>query len=229
MKKAGIYAGIIILILLLNGCKEQENESKQGAIGTIVKESIVNISLEAGEENPFIVNVPEMSYEVEESEVSSNEVAEINESASVSDSKFTITVGTLLEDFYYDEEEIFFESSANNLVGTVNVGGRNHNVYFHAYMDISIQTTDYNLIINDMSGRNIYIKTIILWTPRFCTSKGITVGVTVDELKDVYGSENLELLDEDVPERTRYRYVDGNITMDFYIEQELITEIHLYY
>lgn len=229
MKKAGIYAGIIILILLLNGCKEQENESKQGAIGTIVKESIVNISLEAGEENPFIVNVPEMSYEVEESEVSSNEVAEINESASVSDSKFTITVGTLLEDFYYDEEEIFFESSANNLVGTVNVGGRNHNVYFHAYTDISIQTTDYNLIINDMSGRNIYIKTIILWTPRFCTSKGITVGVTVDELKDVYGSENLELLDEDVPERTRYRYVDGNITMDFYIEQELITEIHLYY
>lgn len=156
-------------------------------------------------------------------------IAEIYESASVSDSKFTITVGTLLEDFYYDEEEIFSESSVNNLVGAVDVGGRRHDVFFHAYTDISIYTTDYNLIINDMSGINIYIKSIILWTPRFCTSKGITVGATVDELKDVYGSENLELLDEDVPERTRYEYVDGIVTTDFYIEQGLITEIRLSY
>lgn len=34
MKKAGLYAGMIVLVLLLNGCKEQGNESKQGVIGT---------------------------------------------------------------------------------------------------------------------------------------------------------------------------------------------------
>lgn len=102
-------------------------------------------------------------------------------------------------------------------------------MYFHNYADISIYTTDYNPMINDMSGENIYIQSIILWTPRFCTSKGITVGATIDELKEAYGSENLELLDEDIPERIRYQYVAGSVHTDFYIEQGKVKEIWLQY
>lgn len=165
----------------------------------------------------------------EGSEISGNDVTEINESSSVSDSNFTITLGTLFKDFHYNEEEIFSESSANNLVGTVFIDGRPHDVYFHNYADISIYTTDYNPMINDMSGENIYIQSIILWTPRFCTSKGITVGATIDELKEAYGSENLELLDEDIPERIRYQYVAGSVHTDFYIEQGKVKEIWLQY
>lgn len=177
-----------------------------------------------------ILYIDNIGTAVEEgSEISGNEVTEINESSSVSDSDFTITLGTLFKNFHYNEEEIFSESSANNLVGTVYIDGRPHDVYFHNYADISIYTTDYNPMINDMSGENIYIQSIILWTPRFCTSKGITVGATIDELKEAYGSENLELLDEDVPERIRYQYVAGSVHTDFYIEQEKVKEIWLQY
>lgn len=177
-----------------------------------------------------ILYIENIGTTVEEgSEISGNDVTEINESSSVSDSNFTITLGTLFKDFHYNEEEIFSESSANNLVGTVFIDGRPHDVYFHNYADISIYTTDYNPMINDMSGENIYIQSIILWTPRFCTSKGITVGATIDELKEAYGSENLELLDEDIPERIRYQYVAGSVHTDFYIEQGKVKEIWLQY
>ena len=177
-----------------------------------------------------ILYIDNIGTTVEEGlEISGNEVTEINESSSVSDSNFTITLGTLFKDFHYDEEEIFSESSANNLVGTVLIDGRPHDVYFHNYADISIYTTDFNPMINDMSGENIYIQSIILWTPRFCTSKGITVGATIDELKEAYGSENLELLDEDIPERIRYQYVAGSVHTDFYIEQGKVKEIWLQY
>lgn len=61
--------------------------------------------------------------EVNSSQVSSNEVAEINESASVSDSNFTITLGMLFKDFHYDEEEIPSDVVVNNHGGTEFVDG----------------------------------------------------------------------------------------------------------
>lgn len=220
MGKIRLYAGIIILAFLLNGCKEQENPNNQNDVEAEGKEGIENIST---------ISTSDILYEEEESKIISNEVAEINESASVSDSQFTITLGMLFKDFHYDEEEIFSESSVNNLIGSVIVNGKAHEWYFHTYTDFSLHTTDYNPVINDMSGENVYIIQIILRTPRFCTSKGITVGATIDELKEVYGSENLKLLEEDVPERTRYEYVDGCVKTDFYMEQGEVKEITLHY
>lgn len=228
MKKLELYVRIIFLALLLSGCKGQENESKKESIGITVKESIANVLLEDEKENPFIISIPDILYE-EESEVSSNEVAEINESASVSDSYFVITLGMLFRDFHYDEEEIPSDVVVNNHGGTEFVDGRAHEWYFHTYTDLTINTSDYIPVMNDMPGENIYIITIVLKSPRFCTSKGIRVGATIDELKEVYGSENLELLEEDVPERIRYRYVDGSVQTDFYIKEEQVRKIALHY
>lgn len=229
MRKVGLYAGIIILSLLLDGCRQQGNENRQDNIGTKVRESVENICVSNEIKNEITVSVSDIVHMEEEIGVSENSIVEINESATVSDSNFTLTLGMLFKDFHYDQEEILSEVTPNNYIGFITIDGIHHDWYFHKYTDLELRTSDYNPVISDMSGKNVYIMQIILRTPRFCTSKGITVGVTIDELKEVYGSENLELLDEDVLERTRYSYVEGNVLTDFYVEEEQVTEIWLHY
>lgn len=142
------------------------------------------------------------------------------ESASVSDSNDTITLGTLFEDFIYDEKEIPSEIVVDNYVGSVNIHGVWHDWYFHTYNDFYINTSDYNLAARDLSGNNIYILQINLTTPRFCTSRGITIGASLEEIEIAYADVELVEVRQNEPYWINYTYDDGYVRTSFYFDTE---------
>ena len=225
MKKMGLYAGITLLVILLYGCKGQGNEVIQDSIETETEETAENI-----QDNAFTVSVSELPCAAKEGKMEENKIAWNVESASVSDSDFTITLGMLFEDFEYYEEEApteYEDGWPRNYIGFLTIYGVDHHLYSHAYTDFYIVTSDYNFAINDISGEKIYIQEINLTTPRFCTSRGISVGVTLDELLEAYGEPMKVRYNE--PNWIEYSYYDGYVATNFYwnLEEKQITKISL--
>ncbi|MDE6713265.1 MAG: hypothetical protein K2K20_05960 [Lachnospiraceae bacterium] len=97
MKKMELYAGIMLLLVLLYGCKGGGNELIQDNIETETVENYEEI-----QDNAFTVSASEISGVAKEED----EVVWNAENALVSDSDFIITLGTLLADFEYTEEDI---------------------------------------------------------------------------------------------------------------------------
>ncbi len=223
MRKMELYAGIMLLIILLFGCKGQENEIIQDNIETETGENDENIH-----DNVLTVSTSEISYAVKEGKTEEKEAVLNVERASVSDSDFTITLGMLFEDFEYYEEELP-TVIVGNCAGNIYAYGAWHDVYFHPYTDLTVYTSDYNPVNHDMSGENIYIVQIDIDTSRFCTSRGITIGTTLDELMEAYQDENLVEVDQDVPVRFRYIHKEEYMCTSFYMdmEQQQVTRISL--
>lgn len=213
MKKMELYAGIMLLLVLLNGCKGQENEIIQDNIETETE------NYEEIQDNAYTVSASEISCAVKEGKREENEVVWNAENASVKDSDFTITLGMLFKDFeYYGEESPTV--IVDNCVGNVYAYGAWHDVYFHPYTDLTVYTSDYNPVTHDMSGEDKYIVQIDIDTSRFCTSRGITAGTSLDELREAYRNENLVEVDRDVADRYRYVYKEGYICTSFYMDME---------
>lgn len=225
MRKIGLYARIITIVLFLCSCTKTENELIQDST-----ETVEGIQDPAGmEEDIEIVRAEEWD---DEFTISGSDIPDMMnktkiiqsfwdmESASVSDSDVTITLGTLFEDFIYDETEIPSEIVVNNYVGSVNIHGVYHDWYFHNYTDFYINTSDYNLVTHDMSGRNIYILQINLTTSRFCTSRGITIGAALEEIETAYADVELVEVRENEPYWINYIYDDGYVRTGFYLDTE---------
>lgn len=148
------------------------------------------------------------------------------EGASVYDGEYTLTLGMEFEEFqdYYGEEYIPSRSTPTQLIGTQKIDGKYYDWYAYDYEDISIITTDYNRKTGDSS---IYtICGIDLWdTPRFHTSKGITIGDTLEELETAYGKE-LKLTDGEGHD-CGYVYTENGIVTQFYMDEDSIVNISI--
>lgn len=224
MKKMELYAGIMLLTVLLCGCKGQENEIIQDGIETETKETAENT-----QDNAFTISASELPCAAKEGKTEENEVAWNVERASVSDSNYTVTIGTLLEDFEYPEEDLLGER-VDNYCGLVSVNRVWHDLYIRSYTDFAVFTSDYNPATHEISGENKYIVSISLQTSRFYTNRGITVGATLDELRKAYHGAKLIYKEESASGRLIYTYEEGTLKTCFYVdkEQNRVTELTLY-
>lgn len=154
------------------------------------------------------------------------EVPEGAEAASVYDEEFTLTLGMNLEEFrdYYGEEYIPSTVTPTQLIGTQMIDGTYYKWYFFAYEDVSIDTTNYNRKTGDSSEYTIC--QINLWdSPRFHTSKGISIGDTLEELTEAYGKA-LKLTDVERYDCS-YDYTENGIVTSFYINQDSVVGISI--
>lgn len=145
-----------------------------------------------------------------------------NECASVHDGEMTLNLGMTLKDFnaYYNEEEIVSESTPTNLITNDVIEGKYYKWYFHDYEDISISTTNY-CVEENLAEYDYIVYKFTLWTSRFHTSKGISVGSTLNELEAAYG-ENLELVEAD-----RYEYKESDVAIRFFMEHNRVEKIEV--
>lgn len=123
MGKMRLYAGILILAILLYGCKGQENGSIQDNINI---ETETEDTVESMQDNAGAEEDTETMQQPEADKTKWNEPLWNVESASVSDSDFTITLGTLYEDFDYNEEEApteYEDGWPRNYIGFVTIYG----------------------------------------------------------------------------------------------------------
>lgn len=145
----------------------------------------------------------------------------------VTDGESAIALGELFKEFYdsYPEEVRLSDSTPTQIVTSVEIeGGIYRNIYFLNYDDIGVNLIGYNQLNGDISGEQLYVLCITLDTPRFSTSKGIRVGMTVDELIKAYGRIDVEY-EEGMWNCT---YEKDGLDIEFDVEEGKISAIHLY-
>lgn len=150
--------------------------------------------------------------------------------ATVTDSKYTFSIGTYFDEDYYMEEQI----SYSHLGGGPIINGCSCLYYYYGYEDIHISVTTFNPISNDYSGEQYYISGLELRTPRFQTTKGIHVGSTIDEMFEAYDTDGYKNIDETVDEsydKPCYSLRIDGVDISFFYDKDTnkITNINLRY
>lgn len=146
--------------------------------------------------------------------------------ATVTDSKYSFTIGTFYDDEYYHEP---LESCGHVGGGFVENGCFCKWAYAY-YKDLEVGYTTYNCINRDYSGKHEYIGEIRLVTPRFKTKAGLHVGSSVQDVFDAYPKDIDKTPSEEGGDPCYELYIDGVLTKFFYDEDtQKITSIKLSY
>lgn len=202
--------------------------------GTTVSESIADEGNKLKEGESGALNVNSIINEAEKPKLPGNNSyfngfkRQVSESyddvSSVTDGTYILAIGTYYDEGYYQDK---IESSEPFNEGR-RVNGCLCKWGYKKYQDIEIGYANYNPIIRDYSGENVYLGSLILNTPRFMTSKGIHVGSTIDEMRDAYHTIMYDIAISDGDEEYYGVSLDGvNISFYYDWESEKITRIKI--
>ena len=147
--------------------------------------------------------------------------------SAVYDSEAVAVLGEKYDGFVnrYPEEELPWNGiTVDNRMTTVKAGGHLRDIIFHPYEDIMPYTTNFKLVNGKLLEENLYIVFIDLDTPRYCTSRGVRVGMTKEELQAAY--DNLESKDR-AELGTNYYYTNGSLHITFSVKEGEIYHIRL--
>lgn len=146
-------------------------------------------------------------YENDRALFATNPFEEIKE-ATVTDGVSSITLGMHLEDFAYGEKMYpWNETDWDNKMLPFN--------------DFTLYACPYNYSIGDDGSiyYHHYIYGFYLSTPRFETSDGIRVGMTLEDLKEIYGEE-LIIREDGSGNIFSCTYLSEPIRLAFYMDEE---------
>lgn len=140
---------------------------------------------------------------------------------SITDGDNIVKIDSAYDDFEVNLVEMDYE---NNYVGVKYNGDYAYKTYVHEYVDFILYTSNTNYNIKDRDFDSYYITQITLKTPEFKTLRGLGIGSSLDEIKNLYG----EYLEEVVDGRLNAIYVLEDKKLSFVIDKSnIIVEVYL--
>lgn len=152
---------------------------------------------------------------------------DIGDITCIKDENLEIHLGDKYDDFSIDEEEIEDNASENNFVGDQTINGNYYKWFYHKFSDILIESAGYGVANNDFDtySPTYYLSYIELWSSKYTTDKGISIGSTLEEVKEAYGEANLEYIQE----TNTYQLRDDEIQISFEITEGKVSGVLIYY
>lgn len=189
-------------------------------------EKVTPVFLESDYAVPGCVDIlPEKQREIVRANILAGFACAVE--SAVYDSEAVAVLGEKYDGFVnrYPEEELPWNGiTVDNRMTTVKAGGHLRDIIFHPYEDIMPYTTNFKLVNGKLLEENLYIVFIDLDTPRYCTSRGVRVGMTKEELQAAY--DNLESKDR-AELGTNYYYTNGSLHITFSVKEGEIYHIRL--